>query len=218
MNAPLNFPADLERELAFPPDRSDNAEWAAILRDRPQGEWTERAYLDLDTNHLVELSDGCLEFLPMPAFRHQFLTVFLWNLLNEFAQPRRLGFAAMAPIPVRLWAKKFREPDVLFLLAGRVIDVDEPPDGIDLAMEIVSAGSGNRKHDFVTKRAEYAKAGIPEYWIIDPEKNEVHVLVLDNGSYREHGIFKPGDTATSVLLPEFAVDVTALFQAGETAA
>ena len=47
--------------------------WELALLFPFQGEWTESAYLALDTNRLIELSDGCLEFLPMPTVLHQLI-------------------------------------------------------------------------------------------------------------------------------------------------
>ena len=77
--------------------------------------------------------------------------------------------------------------------------------------EVVSPDDPAR--DLVVKRADYAEAGIPEYWIVDPRNKTVTVLALAGNDYVEHGAFTPGDTATSPLLPGFAVDVTALFAA-----
>jgi Uma2 family endonuclease len=82
-------------------------------------------------------------------------------------------------------------------------------------MEVVS--DENRHHDLETKRAEYAKAGIPEYWIVDPKESKITVLVLDPDKKRRswtftvHGEFEPGSRATSRLLPGFEVDVAAVF-------
>jgi Uma2 family endonuclease len=82
-------------------------------------------------------------------------------------------------------------------------------------MEVVSDGEENRKRDLETKREEYARAGIAEYWIVDPQEQRVMVLALDGASYRVHGVFDCGATATSVLLPGFAASVDATFAAGE---
>jgi Uma2 family endonuclease len=80
-------------------------------------------------------------------------------------------------------------------------------------MEIVSSRPQDRDRDLVEKRTEYAAAGIPEYWIIDPERQTITVLTLDGSEYRTHGEFKPGDAATSVLLPGFTVEVAPCFAA-----
>jgi hypothetical protein len=49
---------------------------------------------------------------------------------------------------------------------------------------------------------------------VDPKTETVIVLTLDGAAYRLHGEFPNGATATSLLLPTFTVDVTAVFEAG----
>src|SRR5438128_2314589 len=73
-----------------------------------------------------------------------------------------------------------------------------PPRGADLAMEVVSPGKASRKRDLREKRREYAKAKIEEYWIVDPQERNITVLSLQNGKYRVHGAFVPGEQATSL--------------------
>ena len=79
---------------------------------------------------------------------------------------------------------------------------------------MIEVVSEDRSRDLETKRSEYARAGIPEYWIVDPKFARIIVLVLDGTSYAVRGEFGPGDRATSVLLPGFEVDVTAALAAG----
>jgi Uma2 family endonuclease len=92
--------------------------------------------------------------------------------------------------------------------AGRI--TDEYWRGADLVMEVVSSGNEDLRRDLTVKREEYAQAGIPEYWIVDPELGQMTVLTRDGHSYNVHGEFKRGDRATSKLLPGFAVDVTSV--------
>jgi Uma2 family endonuclease len=144
-----------------------------------QGAWTEWEYLALPTNHPIELSDGRLEVLPMPTDLHQVLLLYFYDLLASFVAKRDLGEVRVASLPVRLWCEKLREPDILFMLREHVARIKEEFwIGADLVMEIVSAGAENRRRDLVTKRAEYARARIPEYWIVDPEKEQITVLRL----------------------------------------
>jgi Uma2 family endonuclease len=56
-------------------------------------------------------------------------------------------------------------------------------------------------------KLEYAAAGIPEYWIVDPEQSTIRVLALDGDKYRLHGEFGRGQKATSVLLAGFEIQV-----------
>src|SRR5262249_15515536 len=73
-----------------------------------------------------------------------------------------------------------------------------------------------RRRDLRKKRLEYAKARIPEYWIIDPRDEKIIVLRLVGKGYVLHGEFTKGMTASSHLLPGFNVDVTAAFAAQGT--
>ncbi len=178
-----------------------------------QGSWTERDYLDLGTNWMVEFSDGCVEVLPMPSRFHQRIVRFLFLVLHEFVSARGLGEVLFAPLPVRLRPEKYREPDIVFLRSDRGQYAGQP-DGADLVVEVVSEGEENRRRDLQTKRDEYARAGIPEYWIVDPEDRRVTVLALEGAAYRVYGVFAPGEAATSPTLPGLAVPVADIFAAG----
>jgi Uma2 family endonuclease len=81
-------------------------------------------------------------------------------------------------------------------------------------MEVMSEGDVNRHRDLVKKREDFARAGIGEYWIVDPEEHRITVLVLDGQAYRVHGEFGRGTHATSVLLPGLGVNVNDVFAAG----
>jgi Uma2 family endonuclease len=173
---------------------------------------TEEEYLALDFNLLLEFTDGFLEVLPMPTTYHQRIVFFLLKALDAWVTARQLGEVLFAPLKVRLRKGKLREPDLLFMKSEHAARISNQywkrP---DLVIEIVSPK--NRRHDLVTKRDEYAEAGIPEYWIVDPEEETITVLVLKprRKTYIEHGTFAKGTRATSKLLPGFSVDVTETF-------
>src|SRR5438128_9737267 len=198
-----------------PTCRRGEPAWEVALLFPAQGEWTESAYLALDTNRLIELSDGCLEFLPMPTLFHQLIVDFVHTLLKTYVAAHAFGLVLFAPLPVRLWPGRFREPDIDYVRRVRIPNLHGQPQGADLAMEVVSAGTENRMRDLEIKRAEYADAGISEYWIVDPQEQRITVLTLDGQTYRVHGEFVPGMQATSVLLPGFSVDVEAVFAAAK---
>ncbi|REJ93512.1 MAG: Uma2 family endonuclease [Planctomycetota bacterium] len=182
-----------------------------------QGHWDEQDYLSLDAGRLVEFDDGFVEFLPMPSLEHQAIARFLFRLLDQFVAGRRLGEAYFAPLSIRLRSGKYREPDLVFVKPNRKRD-RRYIQGADLVVEVVSDSAADRQRDLETKRAEYAEAAIPEYWIVDPVQKTITVLTLDGEEYRVHGEFKPGETASSVLLEGFTVDVTACFAAADDAA
>ncbi len=80
-------------------------------------------------------------------------------------------------------------------------------------MEIVSKGDDAHKRDYEDKVRDYARAGIAEYWIIDPQASKVTVLVFDGDSYTQHGVFTVGQTASGRLLDDLSVNVTAVMNA-----
>jgi Uma2 family endonuclease len=178
-----------------------------------QGLWTEEQYLRLtdQTNRFIEFTEGSVEVLPMPTRKHQAISRFLF--LAFLASVQRLGGTVFyAPLRVRVAPGRFREPDLVLLL-----DVNDPRNqnafwlGADLVVEIVSPDDVER--DTVIKRADYAEARIPEYWIVNTEEKTITVLKLDNGVYIAHGVFHRGQTATSVLLEGFTVSVDAVCDA-----
>ena len=180
---------------------------------REEGSWSEQEYLDLDEGCLLEFTRGNVEVLPMPTATHQRLVMWLCWQLNSFVQSRRLGEVLLAPLPVRIGSAKYREPDIMFL-ASEHEDWDEDKfwDSADLVVEVVS--DDDPKRDLVQKRKEYARAGISEYWIIQPRESVVSVLNLKVRSYHERR-FKLGDFAKSHLLAGFEVAVSELFAAAK---
>jgi len=115
---------------------------------------------------------------------------------------------------VRLWRRKFREADVVFMQAENAHrHHDTFWAGADLVMEVVSPGQKARERDLKTKREEYARAGIPEYWVVDPQKQRILVLALSGDPYRVHGEFGPGMAPSSALLPDLRVPVSEVFAA-----
>lgn len=181
--------------------------WEMALIYPDQGGWSVEEYLALDIGRHVEFADGYLEFLPMPTELHQTVVLWLVNALRAYASEHG-GVALMAPLPVRLWPRKFREPDVVYM---RPEHADRRHgthwDGADLVIEVIS--ETNRRLDTETKRAEYARAGIPEYWLVDPQRAQILVLVLRDGEYALDSTYGPGSLAVSATLSGFAVEVAA---------
>ncbi|NNJ13612.1 Uma2 family endonuclease [Chloroflexales bacterium ZM16-3] len=184
-----------------------------VALDDLQGLWTEEQYLKLtdQTNHLIEFTDGFIEFPPMPTDNHQTILAFLFELLLMFVRPQG-GKVLFAPLRLQIRPGKQREPDILL-----VRDAGDPRRqnrywlGADLVVEVVSPDDVER--DTVEKVADYAEAGIPEYWIVNPEDESITVLRLEGEAYAALGVFRRGAVARSALLEGFAVSVDAVMDA-----
>jgi Uma2 family endonuclease len=190
--------------------------WEILPLFPEQGEWSEEDYLSLeeklDTHRLIELVDGRIEVLPVPTEEHQSIVFFLTQALYAFVKPRRLGKVLFSGLRVRMRARNFREPDVVFLGSrNEVKRGNRFWRGADLVMEVVSEDDPDR--DYVDKRSEYAKAGIREYWIVDPRTRSITLLTLKGRAYLERGVFKDGQAATSAHLKGFTVNVSEVFDA-----
>src|SRR5262245_38252635 len=179
-----------------------------VLDLRPiQGLWTEEQYLTM-TDHsrrLLEFDDGYIEVLPMPTDKHQAISQFIFLALLASIQHIG-GKVQYAPLRLQIRSGKHREPDILLMR-----DANDPRRqnqcwlGADLVVEIVCPDDPER--DTKVKRADYAEAGIPEYWIVNPEQETITVLALAGDAYSEYGIFSRGDIASSALLEGFGVQV-----------
>ena len=178
-----------------------------------QGFWMAQQYLKLtdQTNHLIEFTDGVMEMLPMPTDKHQSILDFLHHALRPWIK-RIGGKVLFAALRLEIRSDKFREPDLLLVLNRS--DPRRQNDywrGADLVLEVVSPDDPER--DTVVKRADYAEARIPEYWIVNPLDETITVLTLSGAAYVEHGVFRRGEDAGSVLLPGFSVAVADVFDA-----
>lgn len=184
-----------------------------------QGAWTEEAYFNLDRVWAgvprVELSNGRLDVVAMPTPLHQFILVYLMEALSAFAKIHAPGPVLPSGLRVRLKRGLYREPDLAYMRAKHARRRHYRYwDGADLVMEVVSPGSEDIRRDWETKPIEYARAGIPEFWIVDPHKRVIRVLTLKGRSHELHGDFGPGEVATSVLLAGFSVAVDDVLAAG----
>jgi Uma2 family endonuclease len=198
------------------PGLDDHAEpaWEVALLFPAQGEWSEDEYLWLTdhTRRLVELTDGHIEVLPGPTDEHQCIVLFLYRALYAFLTALGSGVVLVAPLRLRLHTGRYREPDVLLLRsASDVRRSNRFWTGADLVLEVVSPD--DPKRDLVRKRREYARAGIAEYWIVDPAAAHIIVLRLQGTTYVEHGVFPRDTPATSALLEGFTVDVATVLDA-----
>ena len=129
------------------------------------------AWTDEDTR--AEWVDGKVVLMSPSSLDHQDLLKFLDRLITAFVEAHQLGWVYFAPVLMRLPTRPSgREPDLLFVAnqhADRLREtyLDGPA---DLVVEIVSPESDER--DRGEKFVEYEGAGIPEYWLIDPLRQE----------------------------------------------
>ena len=171
--------------------------------------WTTPEYLLFanDQNALIELSDGQVVIHAMPTPQHQTIVLNLAARLREYEQGRVL----IAPVPVQLWPGKLREPDVMLYRAEHVNRIGDQLAGVpDLAVEVLSPST--RAIDLGEKRDEYAQAGISEYWIVEPDAQNISAYTLEGDRYRLAARWRPTEQLHSNLLPDFSLAVDDVFR------
>jgi Uma2 family endonuclease len=176
------------------------------------GEWTEADYYPFsERGRLVELSDGNLEILDLPTDFHQLILMRLATALHLFVSANRLGQVRFAPLPVRLWIGKIREPDLVYMSSAHAARIGDYWGVPDLAVEIISQGSAFRDREI--KRGEYMKAGVAEYWIVDPIAKTAEVL--RGADYESAERFGPNGVLTSSFFEGFSLPLDELFREPE---
>ncbi|HJT36159.1 MAG TPA: Uma2 family endonuclease [Pirellulales bacterium] len=194
---------------------SGSPPWKDVLVELlpSQGNWSDEQYLTLTdgARRLVEFTDGVLEILPLPTDKHQSIVKFLLYAFDRFVAPLG-GKVLFSPLRLQIRPGKYREPDLIVLRsASDPRRQDRYWTGADLVVEVISSDGVER--DTVEKRADYAEARVPEYWIVNPENETITVLTLTGGAYAEAGVFRRGDSAASTLLAGFTIMASAVFDA-----
>ena len=108
-----------------------------------------------------------------------------------------------APCDVILSEENVVQPDILFVRRERsgIIGEANLKGAPDLVIEILSPGT--RSKDLELKRKTYARFGIQEYWVVDPEAATVEVLVWSEIGYVTAATYGKSDCLSSPLLPNF---------------
>lgn len=120
----------------------------------------------------------------------------------------KTGYHVRPQLPLALGAHTQPEPD-LAVVSGRRRDyrAGHPT----MAALVVEISETSVKYDRSVKRALYAEAGIPEYWILYVKTKQLEVLREPrDGDYRSRVILKPGDSVTTLAAPGASIKVADL--------
>ena len=147
-------------------------------------------YLEWDENERIELIDGAPVMMAPPSRRHQEISGELYRQLANFLEGKKCRVYP-APFGVRLFEQAGDSPEVVDTVVEPDITVVCDPGKLDdqgckgapeLVIEILSPST--QRHDRLTKLNLYQRAGVGEYWIVNPEDRTVQVMLLENGLYR----------------------------------
>ena len=173
---------------------------------------TYEDYRNTPDDQRYELLDGALVVLPTPNIAHQRVLGDLSFALHDFVREKRVG-AAFLRVAVVLADTNVVEPDITFVSASRmdIVESDNIRGAPDLVVEIISPS--NPERDVVRKRDIYARNGVGEYWIVDPEARSIRVMTLEGSTYSIIGEYGAGDQLTSAALKGLRLEVEGVFAA-----
>lgn len=182
------------------PARSNSPRYAGLRLSADE-------YLALeDDGHRYQVVNGVVLMSPRPTPRHQKIARLILNRLSDWVDPRGLG-ELYPDVDVRFAADLVYQPDIVFYTRDRLPSTPDrltlPP---DLAVEVLSPGT--EAMDLHTKRDDYERHGVREYWIVDPDDCTVAKFELSGGKYRQSDV--AGGVLTTVVLPGFSLDLDEL--------
>lgn len=200
----------------------DGASGMSVKEERPQyakqGEYTYEDYLKLpeEPGCRFEILEGFLVKEPSPSVHHQRVCRELVGQMKDFFDgfdPE--GELFFAPLDVTLTTRNVLQPDILFVSGTRrEIMRQERIDGpCDLVVEIMSPA--NRRKDRLQKMEIYRRAGIPHYWLADPEESTLEAFTLKDQNYALIVAGGLGDTFTHPDFPGLNLDLARIFHRWE---
>ena len=168
---------------------------------------------ELKPGERVELIYGIVYAISTPNTFHQRISMILsGNLYNFFEGKTCEPFAA--PFDVRLFYKEDEsddtvvQPDLIVVCDPQKLGKEGCRGAPDLAIEILSPS--NTATEINRKKNLYLKAGVLEFWIVDPEEKLVEINVLKDGNYTAY-FYRLGESLKSFKFPGFELPLDALF-------
>ncbi len=160
-----------------------------------------------------EIIDGVHYVTPSPTRQHQRLLLYLSVEIELYLRKHRgVGEVFLSPFDVVLSNWDVVEPDVLVVLDQQKsilteANVQGPP---AIVVEVISPST--RRRDHTIKRKLFERAGVLEYWIVDPREMTVKVLRRDGDRFADSDLLSSSATLTTELLPGFSLALAELFR------
>jgi len=173
--------------------------------------FTYTDYLQLPEDKRYELIEGEFSMVPSPNYLHQVISKRLFRALDDYVRNLELGEVLYAPLDIILSEENVLQPDILFISKERAaIIIDKNIHGApDLVIEILSPSTMEK--DRGLKQKLYAKFGVREYWLVDPDKKIIEVMTLGERGFESTEVYQEGDLLKSPLLKRISITVSEIF-------
>lgn len=185
------------------------------------GTYTYADYLTWQFEQTVEIIKGKILLMAAPSRRHQQISRQLNGLFFKYFEKNPCEFYA-APFDVRLYDKRKSDkankevytviqPDVCIICDAEKLDDKGCIGAPDLIVEILSPG--NSQKEMRTKKLLYEENAVREYWIVDPEhENVFQFLLTEEGVYSPATIYVYDEQLNCAIFPDLKLDLREVFQ------
>ncbi len=182
-----------------------------MTQPNPKLKFTVKDYMSTPEGTRYQLLDGEMILAPSPTQTHQRLLANLYRLVFAFVAEAELGRVWFGPLDVVLSNHDVAQPDLMFISNERASVITEAniQGAPDLVVEILSPSTA--EYDQGYKRALYARHGVKEYWLVDPDAETVEVLALGEEGLSPYQVFGTGQTLESPLLEGLSLELANLF-------
>ncbi len=178
---------------------------------RAKIKFTYEDYLQLPEDKRYELMEGEFFMVTSPSTGHQNISRNIFRILDAYVRKQGLGEVYYAPLDILLSEENVLQPDILFISKERhhIITEGNIQGAPDLVIEILSPATAER--DKGLKQKLYAKFGVQEYWLVDPDKKAVEVMGLAEEGFESTGVYQEEATLDSPLLKGISIDIREIF-------
>lgn len=162
-----------------------------------------------------ELIDGEHYVTPSPNLKHQRILGNLYQQIRNHLDAHPIGEAFLSPFDVVFTDFDVVEPDLLYMSRDRaatILTEKHVRGAPELVVEIGSPGT--RTRDETIKRRLYERAGVSEYWFVDPDVDVVRVYRPEDGRFGKATELtrESGDVLTTSLLPGLEMPLARIFR------
>jgi Uma2 family endonuclease len=169
-------------------------------------------YFPQDLSIKVEIINNQLFIMPTPNTTHQIISDELVFQFNVFVRKNNLGRVLAAPMDVKFDENNTVQPDILFIAVTRYEIIKEKNIEGNPTMVVEIWSPSNKKKERESKKENYRKNGVTEFWQIYPKKKEVSVEVLnEKGEYEIYSEAKQEGCIKSKVLIGFEMELSAIF-------
>jgi Uma2 family endonuclease len=159
-----------------------------------------------------QLIEGDLYMSPTPNLFHQRIVLNIVFMIRSYLEKHPIGELVVSPSDVELTEINAYVPDVYYVSNKRkhIFTKQGASGAPDLVVEVLSPSTA--RFDKGVKQQIYARTGVKEYWLVNPDAQDVSVFHLQESADQPVGVYGLRQKFTSPLLPKLTIRVARIFK------